>query len=230
MEKLLEISHLTKKYGKHTVLEDVTISVDSGKIVGVIGRNASGKTTLFKILAGLTGISSGDVRILGHEIGLQTKAMVSFMSESTDFVKWVKIKDAKQFYSDFFADYDKNKMQQLLMWLELDECQKIHSLSKGTKERLQLALTFSRNARLYILDEPINGVDPIVRDKILDAIVKVYNQGSSILISTHFITQMERLFDELLIIKNRKIIHYEDLDRIRETTGNSLEEWAKEEI
>lgn len=230
MEKLLEIRHLTKKYGQRIILDDVNISIDRGKIVGVIGCNASGKTTLFKILAGLTNVSCGDVRILGHELGLKTKAMVSFMSESSDFAQWVKIKDAKQFYRDFYTDYDENKMQQLLDWLDLDEGQKIHSLSKGTRERLQLALTLSRNARLYILDEPITGVDPIVRDKILDAIVKFYNEDSSILISTHFITQMERLFDELLVIKNKTIIHYEDLDRIRDTAGKSLEQWGKEEI
>ncbi|MDQ7095349.1 ABC transporter ATP-binding protein [Desulfosporosinus sp. PR] len=230
MHKLLEVSHLTKKYGKKTIFDDVTFSLDCGKIVGVLGRNASGKTTLFKILAGLTKPSGGDVRILGREIGLETKNLVSFMPDSADFVKWARISDAKEFYRDFYADYDETKFRQLLEWMELQEEQKIGSLSKGTKERLQLALALSRNAKLYILDEPVTGVDPVIRDKILDAIVRFYNEDSTILISTHFITQMERLFDSLLLLKEKKIMVYDNPDIIRETSGNSLEEWVKEEI
>ena len=230
MNKLLEVSHLTKKYGKKTVLNDVSFSIDSGRIIGVLGRNASGKTTLFKILTGLSDRSSGEVRILGQEIGLETRALVSFMPDSADFVKWSRIRDAKQFYRDFYPDYDEVKFRQLLEWLELKEEQKISSLSKGTKERLQLALALSRNARLYILDEPITGVDPIVRDKILDAIVNFFNEDSSILISTHFITQMERLFDGLLLVKNQQITAYDNPDALREKSGSSLEEWVKEEI
>ena len=230
MNKLLEVSHLTKKYGKKTVLDDVSFTIDSGRIIGVLGRNASGKTTLFKILTGLSDRSSGEVRILGQEIGLETRALVSFMPDSADFVKWSRIRDAKQFYRDFYPDYDEAKFRQLLEWLELKEEQKISSLSKGTKERLQLALTLSRNARLYILDEPITGVDPIVRDKILDAIVNFFNEDSSILISTHFITQMERLFDGLLLVKNQQITAYDNPDALREKSGSSLEEWVKEEI
>jgi ABC-2 type transport system ATP-binding protein len=228
MSNILEISHLTKKYGSKTVLDNMEFSIERGKVVGVLGRNGSGKTTLFKILSGLTRYNDGTIQISGNDVGMITKGVVSFMPDIPDLEGWSRVRDA--IHKEFYNDYNDDKMNKLLDWMELSRTEKIGSLSRGTKEKLQLALTLSRNAELYILDEPITGVDPVVRDRIIDAIVQFYCDGSSVLISTHFISQLERLFDEVIVLKDQKIAFHKSADEIRDETGISLEQWAKEVI
>jgi ABC-2 type transport system ATP-binding protein len=228
MSRILCVNQLTKRYHNRTVLQDVHFSVEQGRIVGLLGRNASGKSTLFKLIAGLTRPTSGQIQITGKEAGDETKGMVSFMTDAPTFDQWMKVRDTIAFYQDFYTDFDVAKVKQMLDLMEIGSNEKVTTLSKGTKEKLHLALVLSRKVPLYILDEPITGVDPVAREQILDAILEFYNEESSILISSHFMTSIERLLDEVLILKDKTITLHKNTDDIRQECKKSLDQWALE--
>ncbi|MNM95215.1 putative ABC transporter ATP-binding protein YxlF [compost metagenome] len=228
MESILQFQGVSKSYGSKKALQDVSFSIGAGKIVGLLGSNGSGKSTLMKIAAGLIPVSVGSAKVTGTPVGLDTKSMVSFMPDRPITESWMKIKDAIQFYRDFYHDFDDHKAHQMLEFMNLNERDKISTLSKGMGERLQLTLTLSRNAKLYLLDEPIGGVDPVARTKILDAIVEFYSEDSSMIISTHLVRDIERIFDEVIFIREGSIVMHEEVEDLRMKNGKGVDDMFKE--
>lgn len=227
MESILELSSISKSYAGQKVLQDVSLSVAPGKIVGLLGSNGSGKTTLMKIAAGLITADSGEAKIAGNTINRKTRAVTAFMPDKPLTEGWMRVEDAIHFYKDFYADFDHVKADEMLVFMKLNKRDRVSTLSKGMNERLQLALTLSRNAMLYLLDEPIGGVDPVARAKILDAIVNYYSEESSIVISTHLVTDIERIFDEVIFIRNGQIVLQDHVENIRVSHGKSVDEMFK---
>lgn len=228
MEHLIQFKEVTKNYGGKTALNNVSVNISEGKIIGLLGTNGSGKSTMMKIAAGLVQPSAGAVTIKGTPVGLSTKAMVSFMPDRPLTESWMKVSDAINFFKDFYADFDVEKAHNMLEFMNLKLNDKISSLSKGMNERLQLTLALSRNAYVYMLDEPIGGVDPVARGKILNAIVEFYNEDSSIIISTHLVRDIERIFDEVVFIRSGEIVMHEEVENIRLQHGKSVDEMFKE--
>jgi len=228
MIPVLEMTGAGKKYGSKTALADVSFKAMPGRIIGLLGSNGSGKTTLMKLAAGILAPDSGEVRICGEKVGTTSKGLTSFMPDKPLTESWMRVGDAAAFYADFYLDFDKAKADEMFSFMGLQRRDKITSLSKGMNERLQLALALSRNAKLYLLDEPIGGVDPVAREKILDAIVQYYNEDSCLIISTHLVTDIERIFDEVMFIKGGKLIMQEEVDHIRMTRGKSVVDLFKE--
>ncbi|RJX41244.1 ABC transporter ATP-binding protein [Paenibacillus pinisoli] len=228
MEPILEMKSVGKRFGSKSALEGVSFKAGAGRIIGLLGSNGSGKSTIMKIASGIIHPTSGEARICGEPIGLQSKAMTSFMPDKPLTEPWMRVRDAVAFYRDFYADFDSVKAQEMLSFMGLSEREKITSLSKGMNERLQLSLALSRNAKLYLLDEPIGGVDPVAREKILDAIVQYYSEDSCLIISTHLVTDIERIFDEVIFIKNGQLAMHEEVDHIRMTHGKSVVDLFKE--
>lgn len=228
MTNILELNHISKSYGKKKALQDVTFEVAPGRIVGLLGSNGSGKSTLMKLVAGLLHPSSGSIQVAGIPVGLETKSLVSFMPDQPLTESWMKVRDAIAYYRDFYADFDQEKAREMLDFMKLAEGESVKHLSKGMNERLQLTLALSRKARLYLLDEPIGGVDPVARGKILDAIVKFYDEDSSLIISTHLLNDIERIFDEVIFIRESQVVLREDVETLRLQTGKSVDEMFKE--
>ena len=228
MEQRLEFESVGKRYGKRTALQSVTLSIAPGRIVGLLGSNGSGKTTLMRIAAGLTRPDSGTVRAAGYEPGAQSKAAVSFMPDKPMFESWMTVGDALDFQRDFFADYDGDKAGRMLDFMKLSRKDKTSALSKGMQERLQLTLALSRRASLYLLDEPLGGVDPVSRDHILDALMEFYEEDSSIVVTTHLISDMERIFDTLVMLKDGSVALQGEVEQIRIDTGKSIDQLFKE--
>lgn len=228
MSSLLHLDGVTKSYGAKKALHRVTLTIGTGKIVGLLGSNGSGKSTLMKMAAGLTFADEGAVTIDGVKAGRATRSMTSFMPDHPLTENWMKVKDAIRFYQDFYEDFDRQKADEMVAFMKLDGNDRVRDLSKGMNERLQLTLALSRNAKLYLLDEPIGGVDPVARAKILDAIVQYYAENSSILISTHLIHDIERIFDEVVFIRQGEIILQEEVETIRFKRGKSVDELFKE--
>ncbi|MGX1826874.1 ABC transporter ATP-binding protein [Paenibacillus taichungensis] len=228
MSNILELNHVSKTYGGKKALHDITLDIAPGRIVGLLGSNGSGKSTLMKLVAGLLHPSSGDVRVTGKAVGLETKPLVSFMPDRPLTENWMKVRDAIAYYRDFYADFDPEKAREMLDFMKLGEGEKVRHLSKGMNERLQLTLALSRKARLYLLDEPIGGVDPVARGKILDAIVKFYDEDSSLIISTHLVTDIERIFDEVIFIREGELVMREEVETLRLKYGKSVDEMFKE--
>lgn len=228
MNNILQLTAVSKAYGSKQALKAVTINAQKGKIIGLLGSNGSGKTTLMKLAAGLMKPSSGAVSIDGHPIGISTRALTSFMPDRPLTESWMRVKDAVNFQRDFYADFDETKAKEMLAFMNVKESDRVSTLSKGMNERLQLTLALSRNAKLYLLDEPIGGVDPVARGKILDAIVQYYNPESCLIISTHLVRDIERIFDEVIFIKDGEITLQEEVDAIRMKYGRSVEEQFKE--
>ncbi|NMO97566.1 ABC transporter ATP-binding protein [Paenibacillus lemnae] len=222
------MDQVNKNYGGKIALQNVSLTVGSGRIIGLLGTNGSGKSTMMKIAAGLIQPASGTAEILGRPVGLETKALVSFMPDRPLTESWMKVKDALQFYEDFYTDFDPLKAERMLQFMNLNLGDKISTLSKGMNERLQLTLALSRNASLYLLDEPIGGVDPVARGKILDAIVEFYNEDSSIIISTHLVRDIERIFDEVIFIRNGELVLHDEVENIRLKHGKSIDDMFKE--
>jgi len=206
MKNIVEIKNLTKKYSNKIALNNISLNIEEGKVVGILGPNGSGKTTLIKILTGLLRQTSGEVLIDGHKIGVYTKRVVSYLPDRNFLYKWMKIEDAMNLYKDFYSDFDEKKFNDILSFMKLDKNMKIESLSKGMHEKLNLSLVLARNAKLYILDEPIAGVDPVARDQILDAIINNYNEKSSMIITTHLVRDMENILDEVVFLKEGNVI------------------------
>ncbi len=228
MNNIVEIKNLTKKYSNKVALNNISLSIEEGKVVGILGPNGSGKTTLIKILTGLLRQTSGEVLIDGHKIGVYTKRVVSYLPDRNFLYKWMKIKDALDFFKDFYSDFDEAKFEELLEFMKLDKNMKIDTLSKGMHEKLNLSLVLSRNAKLYVLDEPIAGVDPVARDQILNAIINNYNEKSSMIITTHLVRDMENILDEVVFLKEGNVILQGSAEDLREERGKQIDDIYKE--
>ena len=224
MTQLLEINGLTKRFGLLTALDGIDLSVSSGKIIGLLGPNGAGKTTLIKILNGLLRPDSGSVTICGQAPGKETKSLVSYLPDRPYFGDWMRVADVFKLFEDFYWDFDRNRAEALCRALKIDLKSKIKTMSKGTKEKVQLILVMSRAAKLYLLDEPIAGVDPAARDLILDTILTNYNPDSTVIISTHLIADVERVLDEVILLQEGHVILQDSVDNIREREGKSVDE------
>lgn len=228
MDMILKASALTKRYGTTLALDQIDLELPQGKIVGLLGPNASGKTTLIKLIAGLLTPTSGRISVCGKPIGVETKAMVSYLPDRPYFGRNMKVSEQLDFFQDFYGDFDRSRAEEMLKILRIPTDARFKTLSKGTKEKVQLVLVMSRRARLYLLDEPIGGVDPATRDFILSTIVSNYDPSATILISTHLIADVENTLDEFLFLLNGKIVRYGTVDQVREETGKSLDELFRE--
>lgn len=230
MENLVEICGLNKAYGNKLTLHDIDIFLQPGQIVGLLGPNGSGKTTLIKILTGLLKDYSGVVKINGKAIGTETKAIVSYLPDEPYFSDWMKVKDALSIFMDMYADFDYAKCLEIMKKFQIEENVRIKTMSKGTKEKFQLALVMSRKAKLIILDEPIGGVDPAAREVILDTILENYSPEQTILIATHLIADIERIFSNVIFIKKGKIVLNKEVEEIRQESNKSIDELFREEF
>ena len=222
--KLLEIKKLNKSFDKKDVLKDVNLSIKSGKIIGLLGKNGAGKTTLIKLINDLLVPTSGEILVNGNKVGVESKKVISFLPEKTYLNKQMKVSEVLDYFTDFYDNFDKEKAEKLLKDLDLDINQKLSKMSKGMQEKVQLVLVMSRNADLYILDEPLGGVDPATRDYILDTILSNFNENASVIISTHLISDIERILDEVVFIDKGKIVLQEDADKLRNKENSSIDE------
>lgn len=227
-ENLVECRGLTKRFGNMLALDNVNLTIQRGKIIGLLGPNGSGKTTLIKLMNGLIRPTVGQVKIDGQEPGIYTKAIVSYLPDRTYFADWMSVKDVMAMFSDFYSDFDSDKAYSMCAEMNIGINDRIKTMSKGTKEKVQLILVMSRKAELYLLDEPIAGVDPAARDYILTTIINNYNEAGTVIISTHLISDIERILDEVVFIRNGKIVRHEAVDDIKEKEGKSIDEVFKE--
>jgi len=228
MDSVLKVSNLTKTYFKKSALSGFDLEVNKGKIVGLLGPNGSGKTTLLKIAGGILKESSGEILIDGKAPGVYTKSIVSYLPDLNYLHKWMKINDAIEYFKDFYSDFDVDKAKDLLIFMGLEENLKVTSLSKGMLEKLNLTLVLSRKAKLYLLDEPLGGVDPTSREKIIDAILKNYSEDSSMIVTTHLVNDIERLFDEVAFISEGKIALSGNAEELRREKCMSIDELYRE--
>lgn len=228
MEPILEITHVSKTYGKKEALKGVSLKIEPGKVVGLLGPNGSGKSTLIKLINGLLQPTDGQILVAGQALGIETKKMISYLPERTYLNEWMKVKDLLGFFSDFYEDFDREKARQMLATLKIDEDRKLKTLSKGTKEKVQLILVMSRKAKLYILDEPIGGVDPAARDYILNTIIKNYSEESSVIIATHLIQEVENICDDIIFLGYGEIRLQGNVDDIRQEKGQSIDALFRE--
>ena len=228
MEMVLQTTELTKKYGNHTALNKLSLQLPQGKIVGLLGPNGSGKTTFLKICAGLLTCSDGRMEICGQPVGPQTKTMVSYLPDRTYLQNGQKVSQQLDFFEEFYADFDRARAEQMLRELGIDGNKRFGTLSKGTREKVQLVLVMSRRAKLYLLDEPIGGVDPAARDYIMNTIISNYDPTATILISTHLIADVEPILDEFLFLHQGNLVGYGSVDEMREKEGKTLDELFRE--
>ena len=222
--ELLEIKNLYKNYGEKQVLNNITLTVPRGKIIGLLGKNGTGKTTLIKLINGLLTPTEGEIIFEGEKLGPQTKLNLAYLPERTYLDKSMTINETLKFFKEFYSNFDIDKAKDLLKKLDLNENQKIIKMSKGMQEKVQLVLVMSRKADLYILDEPLGGVDPATRDYILDTILTNFNEGASIIISTHLISDIERILDEVIFIDKGEIKLISDADELRNKENASIDE------
>lgn len=220
---LLECKDLTKKYGRHTALNNVSLQIDGGHIVGLLGPNGSGKTTLIKLIAGLLSPTAGSVQVLGEPIGPSSKSAISYLPDHTYLNGTMRVQEIIDFFADFYEDFDSLRTYDMMAKLQINPRQKLKTLSKGTQEKVQLILVMSRHAHLYILDEPLAGVDPAARDYILDTILSNYDEDASILISTHIISDIENILDEVIFIKDGSLHTHALVDELREKDHKSID-------
>ncbi|MFI3212001.1 MAG: ABC transporter ATP-binding protein [Eubacteriales bacterium] len=226
---LLELRGVTKCYQKKsTAVNNVSLSLPAGKIIGLLGPNGSGKSTLIKMINGLLTPTSGEILIHGAKPGVATKKVVSYLPERTYLHENMNVKQLVEYFADFYEDFSTERAYEMLDNLSIGSQAKLKTLSKGTKEKVQLILVMSRNADLYILDEPIAGVDPAARDYILKTIITNYNENATILLSTHLITDIENILDEVIFIQNGNFILYQTVESIREEQGKSIDAYFRE--
>lgn len=227
-EYVLEIKNLNKSYGKKQALTDVNLNLERGRIVGLLGPNGSGKTTMIKLINGLLTPNSGSITVDGNKIGKDSRIAVSYLPDKTYLPDWMKVNDVIKMFTDFYENFDPAKAMDMLSKLNINGNERLKTLSKGTKEKVQLILVMSRNAKLYLLDEPIGGVDPAARDYILNTIITTYNPDASVVISTHLISDIERVLDEAIFINNGHIVLHDTVDNIREKEGKSVDGYFRE--
>ncbi|MCI8445613.1 MAG: ABC transporter ATP-binding protein [Bacilli bacterium] len=228
MTKLVECSNVSKRYGTKLALDHINLTIERGKIIGLLGPNGSGKTTLIKLLNDLLSPDQGTILINGNQPGIESKKIISYLPERTYLNFNMKIKELITYFQDFYEDFDCNKAYELLEKLGINSNDKLKTMSKGTKEKVQLIMVMSRKADLYILDEPIGGVDPAARDYILDTILNNFNDHASIIISTHLIADIERVLDEVIFVKQGKIMLQKSTDSIRKESGQSIDGYFRE--
>lgn len=228
MSELLKCTKLTKKYGGLVALNGIDLTIESGKIIGLLGPNGSGKTTLIKLINGLLTPTEGELLIEGNAPGVETKKVVAYLPDNTFLNSWMTVKQIVSYFADFYADFRTNVAYELLEKLGITPEVKLKSLSKGNKEKVSLILVMSRNAKLYVLDEPIAGVDPATRDYIISTIINNYNPESSVIISTHLISDIEQVLDEVIFINRGNIGLHKTVDEIREEHNKSVDELFRE--
>lgn len=229
MSELLTCEGLTKSYQKGTnALDSIDLHIGFGRIVGLLGPNGSGKTTLIKLANGLLVPTAGEIWVDGQAPGKETHAAVSYLPERTSLPLWMTVKELQAFYHDFYADFQVERSEEMLDRLEISPKQRMKQMSKGTREKVQLILTMSRQAKLYLLDEPIGGVDPAARDYILDTIIRNYNPEAAVVISTHLIADIEKVLDEVIFIDRGQILFQSSVDSIREEKGMSVDALFRE--
>lgn len=228
MSELIWCKDLTKSYGSVTALSSINLTLESGKIVGLLGPNGSGKTTLIKLLNGLLTPTRGLITIDGKLIGPQTKAMVAYLPDNSYLNSWMTVKQIVGYFADFYEDFRPEVAYEMLARLGIAPDKKLKTLSKGNKEKVCLILVMSRNARLYILDEPIAGVDPAARDYVISTILNNYNPEATVLISTHLISEIEQVLDEVIFLKEGSIVLHKTMDEIRTEYEKSVDELFRE--
>ncbi|GAB6564319.1 MULTISPECIES: ABC transporter ATP-binding protein [Bacillus] len=228
MTELIKIENLWKRYGLKAVIRELNIEITEGKIIGLVGDNGSGKTTLLKMIAGLQHPSEGSITIAGKKVGLETKEIVSFMSDKPVFDDWMTVKDSLFFYRDFYKDFDIQKAVDTIAEFKIPLEEKITALSKGMVEKLQIILTFSRKAKLYVLDEPLGGIDLVSREHVLELILQFYREDCTILIATHLIGEVENIFDEVIFLKDGESVLHENVEELRFQRGKAVTDLFKE--
>ena len=228
MSALVEIRQLSKAYDRGPVLKELNLTVESGRIVGVMGPNGCGKTTLFKILTGLINDYQGRVTVDGEAPGIHTKSVVSYLPEKTYLSDWMKAGDAIAMFADFYRDFDRAKAEEMLFRFHLEPKMRLKTMSKGMQEKLQLILVMCRRAKLFILDEPLSGIDPAARDSILDIILTNYREDSTVMLSTHLIYDVERIFDDVVVMNDGRLLAADSADNIRAASGQSLDAYFRE--
>ena len=227
---LIEIKNLSKNYGKKQALENINITIEPGKIYGLLGPNGSGKTTLIKIINDLLTPTSGEVLVKGNKPGIESKKIISYLPERTYLNMNFKVRELLNYFGDFYENFDRKKAQTLLKKLNINEEDKLKTMSKGTKEKVQLILVMSRKADLYILDEPIGGVDPASRDYILETILNNFDEKSSMIISTHLIQDIETILDNVIFINQGRITLNDSADKIRNEKGKTIDQVFREDF
>ena len=225
---ILECENLSKNYGSVKALDNLTLKIESGKIVGLLGPNGHGKTTLIKTLSGLLSKDKGKVLIDGKRIGVGTKKIVSYLPERSYLSPEMKIKEVVSFFQEFYEDFDAKKADAMLGELSLDKESKLKSLSKGNRQKVQLIMVMSRKAKLYLLDEPMGGVDPAARDYILKTIISNYSEDATVIISTHLIQDVEQILDEVVFLKEGKVMLHSDVDELRMEKEKSVDALFRE--
>lgn len=220
---VLECKNLSKSYGRKAALSSVDLDLPEGKIIGLLGPNGSGKTTLIKLASGLLTPTSGQILVCGQPVSPQTNSLISYLPERTYLNDWMTVVELLMFFKSFYSDFDMKKATDMLTSLGIKPNEKLKTMSKGTKEKVQLILVMSRKAKLYLLDEPIGGVDPAARDYILNTIISSYAENSTVLISTHLISDVEKVLDEVIFIQEGAVKLHSDVDTIREEQGKSVD-------
>ena len=228
MSEVLRCSSLSKHYGSTLALNQVDLCLESGKIIGLLGPNGSGKTTLIKLINGLLTPSSGSIEVCGYKPGVQSKAQVAYLPDSIYLNSWMRVQQIVDYFADFYADFDKTRAYEMLERLGINPKMKLKSLSKGNKEKVCLILVMARQARLYVLDEPIAGVDPAARDYVISTIIQNYNPEATVLISTHLIADIEEVLDEVIFLRQGHLVLHKSVDAIREEHGQSVDELFRE--
>ncbi len=228
MDELMRTVNLTKNYGRRTALYSLNLTIPRGRIIGLLGPNGSGKSTLIKLANGLLTPTSGQILINGEAPGLSTRQRVSYLPERTYLTSGRRVSDLLEYFRDFYDDFDEEKALSMLNALQIDGNAPMKSLSKGTKEKVQLVFVMSRNAELYILDEPIAGVDPAARDFILKTIISNYNENASILLSTHLISDIETVLDDVILMKEGRLLLQSSVEDIRARCGKSVDSYFRE--
>ena len=230
METVLECKSLRKQYGKKIALKNIDLQIPAGSIVGLLGPNGSGKTTLLKLAAGLLTPSSGEIQACGFKPGVESKALVAYQPDKVYLNDWMNVEQLIKMMMDFYPNFNKDKAYDMLKRLNIEPDQKLKTMSKGTKEKVQLILTMSRDVNLYILDEPIGGVDPAARDYILNTIINNYKEDATVIISTHLINDVESVLNHIIFLKEGTVVRQGDVDDIRQETGMSIDALFREEF
>ena len=228
MSQVLQCEKLGKSYGQLQALREVDLTLESGKIIGLLGPNGSGKTTLIKLINGLLTPSEGQILVCGHKPGVQSKAQVAYLPDSIYLNSWMRVKQIVAYFADFYADFSAERAYEMLERLGIDPDMKLKALSKGNKEKVCLILVMARQAKLYVLDEPIAGVDPAARDYVISTIIQNYNPEATVLISTHLISDIEEILDEVIFLRQGKLVLHKSVDAIREEHGQSVDELFRE--
>ena len=225
---ILECADLSKRFGSVQALDNVNLTIEPGRVVGLLGPNGSGKTTLLKLANGLLTPTGGEILIDGDAPGKVTRSVVSYLPDKPYLADWMKVRQLLDFFEDFYDDFDRDRAMEMLLRLNIGEDMRIKEMSKGTREKTQLILVMSRKAKLYLLDEPIGGVDPATRDYILDTIIRNYNPDAAVVISTHLIADVEQVLDDVIFIDKGRIVLQSSVDDIREERGMSVDQYFRE--